>query len=108
MKVWDKDRKVPYMYRGDEWASYEDKDSVEAKVKYANKEGLAGVAINILAYDDFAGRCNSSNRFPMLRLVKQNLERGDGCKAGSASSTQSCLAGLFILATVISSKSHFF
>ena len=107
-KVWDKDRKVPYMYRGDEWASYEDKDSVEAKVKYVNKEGLAGVAINILAYDDFAGRCNSSNRFPMLRLVKQNLERGDGCKAGSASSTQSCLADLFILATVISSKSHFF
>merc|ERR1712032_330666 len=104
-RVWDKDRQVPYMYRGDEWASYEDEQSVEAKVGYANKEGLAGVAINNLAYDDFDGRCNSSRRFPLVRLVKEKLRQGEDCKeAGSASSAPSSLPLLLLLATLVTFK----
>ena len=104
-RVWDKDRQVPYMYRGDEWASYEDEQSVEAKVGYANKEGLAGVAINNLAYDDFDGRCNLSRRFPLVSVVKENLRKGDDCKeAGSASSAPSSLPILLLLATLVTFK----
>ena len=101
-KVWDEDRKVPYMYRGDEWASYEDEQSVEAKVDYAEKQGLAGVAINNLAYDDFDGRCNLSNRFPIVRLVNEKMKNAEGCKeSGSASFAQSSLLLLLLLTTFI-------
>ena len=86
VRVWDEERKVSYMHKGKEWVSYEDEQSVEAKVNYANVERLAGLAINNLAYDDFAGSCNSSNRFPLLRRVKEKLGTGRGC-TGSASST---------------------
>ena len=67
--MFDKDRKVPYMHNGYEWVGYEDKESVEAKVEYANKEGLAGLAINNLVYDDFEGRCNSDKKYPLLEIV---------------------------------------
>jgi len=95
-RVWDKDRKVTYMYKGDGWLSYEDEQSVEAKVEYVQKQGLAGVAINNLAYDDFDGRCNSSNRFPIVRLVKEKMKNAQCCKgSGSSASTQSC--GILLL-----------
>ena len=104
-RVWDNVRKVPYMYRGDEWASYEDEQSVEAKVNYANKEGFVGVAINNLAYDDFDGRCNFSRRFPLVRLVKETLRKVEGCKeAGSTSSVHNSLAFLLLVATLINFK----
>ena len=96
VRVWDEERKVSYMHKGEEWVSYEDEQSVEAKVNYVNVEGLAGLAINNLAYDDFAGRCNSSSRFPLVRLVKEKLGTGRGC-TGSASSTRFDLALLLLL-----------
>jgi len=104
-RVWDKERKVSYMHKGDEWVSYEDEQGVEAKVNFANMEGLAGLAINNLAYDDFAGRCNSSNRFPLVRLVKEKLRTGEGCaEASSASSTTFSLALALLLPTFIAFK----
>jgi len=100
--VWDEERKVSYMHKGEQWVSYEDEQSLEAKVNYANVEGLAGLAINNLAYDDFAGRCNSSNRFPLVRLVKEKLEtgRGRGC-ASAASETSLALLLLLLPALII-------
>jgi len=104
-RVWDKERKVSYMHKGDEWVSYEDEQGVEAKVNFANMEGLAGLAINNLAYDDFAGRCNSSNRFPLVRLVKEKLRTGEGCaETSSASSTTFSLALALLLPTFIAFK----
>ena len=79
--------------------------SVEAKVGYANKEGLARVAINNLAYDDFDGRCNLSRRFPLVSVVKEKLRKGEDCKeAGSASSAPSSLPLLLLLATLVTFK----
>ena len=102
VRVWEEDMKVPYMYKGDEWLSYEDEQSVEAKVDYAEKQGLAGVAINNLAYDDFDGRCNLSNRFPIVRLVNEKMKNAEGCKeSGSASFAQSSLVLLLLLTTFI-------
>ena len=73
-RVWDSERKVPYMFKGEEWVSYEDEESVKEKAKYANEEGLAGLGFNNLAYDDFDGRCNSSsNIFPLLTIAKEEL-----------------------------------
>jgi len=98
VREWDEGMKVPYMYKGDEWLSYEDEESVKAKVDYVEKQGLAGVAVNNLAYDDFDGRCNLPNRFPIVRLVKKKMKNAEGCKeSGSASSTQSYLVLLLLL-----------
>jgi|ERR1712130_33294 len=81
-RVWDDERKVPYMYKGKEWVSYEDEESVKEKAKYANKEGLAGLGFNNLAYDDFDGRCNcSSNTFPLLKIAKENLSVSNSATA---------------------------
>ena len=106
VRVWEEDMKVPYMYKGDEWLSYEDEQSVEAKVDYAEKQGLAGVAINNLAYDDFKGRCNFSRRFPLVRLVKEKLRKAKDCnEAKSASSVHGSLALLLLLlATFVTFK----
>ena len=34
------------------------------------------MVINNLAYNDFDGRCSSSRRFPLVRLVKEKLKEG--------------------------------
>ena len=107
VQVFDKDRKVPYMHNGDEWVSFEDEESVEAKVKYANKEGLAGLAINNLAYDDFEGRCNSGNKYPLLKIVEEKLRPKLASCGGSGAtklSLHSFLAVISTLAILINSK----
>merc|ERR1712013_240961 len=43
----------------------------------AKKQGFGGVAFNNLAYDDFDGRCNTSNKFPLLRTAKASLRKLD-------------------------------
>ena len=65
------------MFKDEQWVSYEDEQSVREKVKYANKQGFGGVAFNNLAYDDFEGRCNTSNKFPLLRMATANLRKLD-------------------------------
>ena len=65
------------MFKEKQWVSYEDEQSVREKVKYANEQGFGGVAFNNLAYDDFDGRCNTNNKFPLLRTAKANLKRLD-------------------------------
>ena len=97
VKGWDEDRKIPFMYKGDEWASYEDENSVEAKVDYANKQGFAGVAINNLYYDDFAGRCDQSNKFPLLRLINKKLKGKVLKNAGIVLHVYSSLLPLLLL-----------
>ena len=105
VRVWDEERKVPYIHKGDEWVSYEDRQSVEAKVKYANKEGFAGLAINNLAYDDFSGKC-SSIRFPLVRILKEKLRRSGGScgESGSALSTEISLVLLLLLPALVTFK----
>ena len=105
--MFDKDRKVPYMHNGDEWVSFEDEESVEAKVKYLNKEGLAGLAINNLAYDDFEGRCNSDNKYPLLKIMEEKVRPKLVSCAGSGTtkvSLHSFLAVISTLAILINSK----
>ena len=98
-RVWDNERKVPYMYKEEEWISYEDVQSVEEKARYANKQGLAGLAVNNLANDDFDGRCNSSNNFPLLRTAKEHLGKSEIQKGDSMPTRHSSI--LLILAAVV-------
>ena len=85
------------MYKDDQWLSYEDEVSVAEKLRYIEEQGMAGVALNNLAWDDFLGRCNSSNTFPLLRLMRKKLKNGGGECSGSASSAQTLTPLLFVL-----------
>ena len=71
---WDDERKVPYMFKGEEWISYENKKSVKEKARYANQESFRGLGFNNLAYDDFEGKCDKNNHYPLLKIAKEELE----------------------------------
>ncbi|KAI0818343.1 carbohydrate-binding module family 18 [Xylaria sp. FL0064] len=49
---WDKDDAVKYMtWGGDQWVSYDDSDTFQQKIKYANEKGLGGLLIWALDQD---------------------------------------------------------
>ena len=79
-KVWDEERRVPYIHLEEQWISYDDRQSVREKVEYANMEGMAGVAVNDLAMDDFTGNCFNVT-FPLLREALAVQKTGD-CPVG--------------------------
>lgn len=39
-RVWDNALQVPYAFKGNQWVGYDDVESLELKVKYANKYNL--------------------------------------------------------------------
>ena len=71
-REWDGERKVAYMSKDQQWVSYEDPRSVEEKVTYVNMKGMAGLAVNHIAMDDFRGEC-SNTTFPLLRSIQAHL-----------------------------------
>ena len=96
-REWDEDGRVPYMYKDDQWLSYEDEVSVAEKLRYIEEQNMAGVALNNLAWDDFLGRCKSNNTFPLLRLMRKKLKNGGGECSGSARSAQTLHPLRFLL-----------
>jgi chitinase len=77
----DTDAKVPYLYRGREWVSYDSPASVALKADYIKRLGLGGAMIYSLNADDFGGVCHRERgaelRFPLLRSVTNTLLGND-------------------------------
>ncbi|KAL0810926.1 hypothetical protein ABMA28_010224 [Loxostege sticticalis] len=71
--------KVPYAYRNSNWVSYDNPESITAKVDYALSHNLRGVMVWSIETDDFNGLCGEGN-FPLLRSINKAL-------GGSGSST---------------------
>lgn len=57
---------TPYIYKGDQWVSYDDTDSVDVKAKWFRDHSLGGVFIWSLGEDDYAGSCKQDAVFPMV------------------------------------------
>ncbi|SPP78026.1 blast:Chitinase-like protein Idgf4 [Drosophila guanche] len=55
------------------WVGYEDPDTAGIKAEYVKREGLGGVALVDLSYDDFRGGCTGHDKFPILRTIKSKL-----------------------------------
>merc|ERR1712055_482199 len=68
---------APYAYNGPYWISYDDEDSVALKTKYANFLGLAGSFGWSLETDDFEGRYEPYQTYPLLRKVNEILATGE-------------------------------
>lgn len=75
----DSDSKVPYLYRGYEWVSYDNRNSVSLKAAYIKDKGVRGAMIYSLNSDDYEGVCNNGNssskdlKFPLTRDINEHL-----------------------------------
>lgn len=73
----DPDAKVPYLYMGSEWVSFDSPFSAMEKAQYIKEHDLRGAMIYSLNADDFAGECDEnikgSVKFPLAVSIKNVL-----------------------------------
>jgi chitinase len=70
---WNDEHKTPYAYGGNEWVGFDDKESVEIKMKYLLSKNLAGAMVWSVDDDDFSGQFCSQGQYPMLRTIRNVL-----------------------------------
>lgn len=51
--MFDSQSKVPYMYSGNQWISYDDIDSLKHKVEYAKSKNLGGIMFWVFRMENF-------------------------------------------------------
>lgn len=64
-RYWDNTAKVPYLYNGDVFVTYEDSESLKEKAKYVKDNGLAGIMVWEYAHDIKAD---------LFKVIKENLK----------------------------------
>lgn len=69
-KVWDSEQKNPYIYRGNQWIGYDDKDSIFSKGAWIKRQRFNGAMVWTINYDDVTGQYGEKQG-----LLKQ-LNRG--------------------------------
>ena len=62
----------PYAYKGNQWVSFDDRDSLRAKTTWIRERGLGGGMIWALDLDDFNGVC-SQGKYPLLTVIADGL-----------------------------------
>lgn len=67
---------VPYAYKGNQWVSYDDVDTIRQKMKYVKSKKLGGAMIWSFDTDDFTNSCGCG-KYPLLTALNQEL-RGVG------------------------------
>ena len=67
-RIFDRTTKVPYLYNGNKWISYDDIESVMIKSQWIFDNGFGGSMTFALNYDDYRARCNSQ-RFPLQTVI---------------------------------------
>lgn len=50
-RYWDDEAKAPYLYNGDVWVTYEDAESLKAKMDFIKEKGLRGIMVWEYAHD---------------------------------------------------------
>lgn len=71
------DQAAKYAYKGDQWISIEDVDTVRAKAALVRDQNLFGAALYSLNDDDIDNDCGNGKR-PLLNAVRSTL---NGSKA---------------------------
>ncbi|XP_055296592.1 probable chitinase 10, partial [Sitodiplosis mosellana] len=64
----------PYAFKGNQWASFDDVETMRVKSKYIRDKKLAGAMIWTLDFDDFKGTCGAG-KYPLLSALNQALRR---------------------------------
>ncbi|KAK3789337.1 hypothetical protein RRG08_001725 [Elysia crispata] len=78
------EHQVPYAYSDLEMVTYDDVQSVLAKVNYVKDNKLGGLFISSLADDDFSGAFCGQGPYPLTQAVRTSLTLArDNCPSGS-------------------------
>lgn len=77
---WDGCYLSPYMYQGRYWISYDDEDSVDVKVRYANHYGLKGAFVWEVDTDNFRGMYGKK-AYNILDAINSAIVGGRGLEA---------------------------
>lgn len=93
---YDNSAKVPYAVQGNNWVSYDDAQSLTAKVKYALQFNISGIMLWSIETDDFLGTCGSDD-YPLTRAV--NIALGRSVENASGKPTTS--SKIFFYAHII-------
>ncbi|XP_063834196.1 probable chitinase 2 isoform X1 [Ostrinia nubilalis] len=67
--------KVPYAFLDYNWVSFDNVESMTAKVEYANSFNLRGIMLWSIETDDFHGLCGEGT-FPLLNTINTVLAEG--------------------------------
>lgn len=70
-KKFDKQAQVPYAYKDDQWISFEDGNSISAKMRLAKEQRLGGAMAWSIDADDFHGRCGE--RYALLKVIVSQI-----------------------------------
>ncbi|CAI4225573.1 unnamed protein product [Auanema sp. JU1783] len=75
VRHWHDEQQVPYLIDGDQFWSYDDKQSVKTKMNYIKKEKFAGAFVWTLDFDDFNAKCPLSNgeAYPLIGTIAKEL-----------------------------------
>ncbi|CAG5118400.1 unnamed protein product, partial [Candidula unifasciata] len=69
-------QKNPYLIRGHTWIGYEDKQSIEEKIKWFQHLDVAGIMFNGLDEDDFTGSLCNEGKYPLLTHIRAIVQPG--------------------------------
>ncbi|XP_071101958.1 acidic mammalian chitinase-like [Haliotis cracherodii] len=67
--VWDDKSKVPYLYQGPLWVSYDNVRSVTLKTQYLLQQGFGGAMVYSLNCDDYKGTCDGKTKWPLFEAI---------------------------------------
>ncbi len=70
-------RMGPYAFKGTQWVSFDDIDTIEQKMDLLKDLDLGGAMIWALDLDDFNNQCGNGN-YPLLKTINHNLGRISG------------------------------
>ena len=70
------------MYKQTKWVSYDNEESIRAKVHFAYDHDLAGVMTWSIDTDDFRGICGGPH-FPLLRTINHALYQAEQGLSGA-------------------------
>ncbi|XP_035704041.1 probable chitinase 2 isoform X3 [Folsomia candida] len=69
----DNDYKIPYAYSDTKFIGYDDTLSARLKTDYAMNNGLAGMMVWSIDFDDFANYCQGWREFPIINAMRDRL-----------------------------------
>ena len=64
--------KTPFAYKGDQWVSFDDLESIRIKARFVKQMDLAGAMVWSIDSDDSKGRCGNGN-FPLLKAINMSM-----------------------------------